>query len=237
MMGTGPWSAHSRSVTYRAIKTGAGLVMRQVNFPKAASKLVRQDIRPYLKAAGSKGIQHQWDYPLYALVRAQWPMVVVETGVLCGASSTAILRGLQDNMNTFSGGEGRLFSIDLPTHGSGKINQDGRFDGAGLENGQTPGCDIPEDLRSLWSLTLGDSMVVLPRLLDSIGPIDFFYHDSDHSYSVQMFEYEQAWAHLRGGGLLVSDDIDWTPAFKDFCEKVGRKPVRWFLDRKGVIEK
>lgn len=38
-----------------------------------------------------------------------------------------------------------------------------------------------------------------------------------HTYDLMTFEYETAWPHLKKGGLLLSDDADWSDAFKDFC--------------------
>jgi hypothetical protein len=57
-----------------------------------------------------------------------------------------------------------------------------------------------------------------------IEQIDIFYHDSDHSYVNQMLEYTLAWERIRTGGALVSDDVNWSNAFLDFCKKVGKAP-------------
>jgi predicted O-methyltransferase YrrM len=62
------------------------------------------------------------------------------------------------------------------------------------------------------------------RLVESLDSLDFFYHDSDHSYNHQMYEYSKVWPKLRAGGLLVSDDINWSNAFLDFCKSVSRTP-------------
>jgi predicted O-methyltransferase YrrM len=36
------------------------------------------------------------------------------------------------------------------------------------------------------------------------------------------FEYQLAWNYLKTGGLLVSDDIGWNSAFKDFADMQSR---------------
>ncbi len=143
------------------------------------------------------------DLELYLLVRGSAPGRVVETGVNRGRSTTAILRALAHN------GSGHLTSIDLPTNDpSGRVNSDGRADLAHVPPGLT-GCEIPEYLRPRWTLILGDAREELPKL----EGYDFFFHDSDHSYEHQRWEYWTATYNLTKGGILASDDINWSPAF------------------------
>jgi hypothetical protein len=40
------------------------------------------------------------------------------------------------------------------------------------------------------------------------------------------FEFTHAYAALRGGGVLISDDVNKNSAFFDFAREVERKPVR-----------
>ena len=122
---------------------------------------------------------------LYLLVRAAQPQVVVETGVLYGASSAAILAALERN------GQGELYSIDLgnPPH--------------------EPPHDffIPRRLQERWQLILGDSKDELPPLLDRLGTVDLFHHDSLHTDTHMRWEYATAWRHLSPQGVLSSDDV------------------------------
>ena len=55
------------------------------------------------------------------------------------------------------------------------------------------------------------------------GPWDLFLHDSDHDIFCQTFEYEFAWACLREGGCLLSDDTVWGghKAWDNFCFSKG----------------
>jgi predicted O-methyltransferase YrrM len=153
---------------------------------------------------------------LYVAVRLARPDVVVETGCFTGWDSAVLLQALHRN------GHGQLHSIDLPA-------VEGRFSQRGPRSGLPPetpiGFLVPEALKGRWSLTVGDVRDHLGGLLEDLGDIGLFYHDSDHGYEHMLWEYATAWPHLRSGGLLVSDDIAWNPAMWDFARRVGRHPV------------
>jgi predicted O-methyltransferase YrrM len=170
---------------------------------------------------------------LYYICRALKPRVVVETGVCNGFSSAFLLAALREN------GAGRLHSIDLPERAEREY-VDGTFwegkEGSVIPADAAPGWIVPPELTSDWNLVLGRSQEKLPPLLAELGRIDLFVHDSEHSYACMAFEFEAAFDHLRDGGVLASDDIDWNDAFDDFARRVGRRPVK--LTRQfGVIRK
>src|SRR5207245_10552503 len=85
-----------------------------------------------------------------------------------------------------------------------------------LPQGMPSGFAVPQRLRGRWDLRLGDAKVELPKLLEELGRVDFFHHDSMHTYEHMTFEYETVWPYLRAGGVLASDDVDWNDAFADF---------------------
>jgi predicted O-methyltransferase YrrM len=122
---------------------------------------------------------------LYLLVRAAKPQVVVETGVLYGASSGHMLAALAAN------GTGRLHSIDLGCSPS------------------EPSHDlfVHPDHRARWEYIVGDTRRELPLLLARLGRIDMFHHDSLHTFAHMTWEYETASAHLAPGGILASHDV------------------------------
>jgi predicted O-methyltransferase YrrM len=160
---------------------------------------------------------------LYTVVRTLRPQVAVETGVANGFSTAFLLQALDAN------GEGRLHSIDLPRE-VGRAYEPGTFyegEGrAGIPPGSEPGWLVPEQLRKRWTLILGRSQEELPPLLDRLGTIDFFMHDSEHSFDCMWFEFNAAWPRLREGGVLVSDDVNSTAAFARFAEQESRGPLR-----------
>jgi predicted O-methyltransferase YrrM len=159
---------------------------------------------------------------LYALVRKLRPRVAVETGVCNGFSTAFLLLGLERNE------AGELHSIDLPEV-VGADYRPGTFwegkQGAAIPPGKEPGWMIPAQLRECWSLTIGRSQDELPQLLDRLGEIDLFVHDSEHSYECMDFEFRTAWPALREGGALVADDWNWNDAFAELARDVDRTPI------------
>jgi predicted O-methyltransferase YrrM len=152
------------------------------------------------KALMYKSVEFSSIAMLYYLVRTAKPDVIIETGVWSGKTSWAILQALSDN------GKGHLTSIDLgvtETHGSKlPIDEIGGF--------------VPQNLRKYWKLELGDSKGLLPSILQKLGSIDMFYHDSNHTYEHMTFEFKTALTYIKKGGVICSDDINMNNAWVDF---------------------
>jgi predicted O-methyltransferase YrrM len=160
---------------------------------------------------------------LYAVLRTLRPEVAVETGVANGFSTAFSLLALAQN------GAGHLHSIDLPREVGREYDAGTFYEGegrAGIPPGADSGWLIPEELRQRWTLVPGKSQEALPPLLERLGTIDFFMHDSEHSFDCMWFEFNAAWPALRPGGVLVSDDVNSTEAFDRFVRQEGRSPVR-----------
>jgi predicted O-methyltransferase YrrM len=153
----------------------------------------------------------------YAAIRAFNPRIVVETGVASGVSTSYLLLALQKN------GGGSLHSIELG---------DPRY----LPPGKPPGWIVPDWLKSNWEVHIGDSRVLLPQLLQQLGPVDVFIHDSLHTYDHMLWEFRAAFPHIRPGGLLFSDDAAWNPAFPEFGAEVHAKRAR-ILRGVGFLQK
>ena len=167
--------------------------------------------------AQSEQLQRDFDADP-ALARAAWcavrhvaPRTVVETGVARGVTSRFLLEALEAN-----GPDGRLWSIDLPHPHTTRYDQ--------------LGSAVPERLKEeRWTIRLGTSAEQLPPLLDELGEIDMFVHDSLHTSRNVRFELESAWRVLRPGGVVLLDDIHTNLGFRSFVDAV--KPAFWVAGR------
>lgn len=135
----------------------------------------------------------------YAIVRVLVPNIVVETGVCYGVTSAYLLQALRSN------GGGQLHSLDLPP--------------LGRHGGDFVGRLVPTENRAQWTLHRGLSGKLLPPLLDRLGPIDMFVHDSLHTHRTMSREFALAWPALRPGGVLVADDIEGNTAFQELSRQ------------------
>jgi hypothetical protein len=140
---------------------------------------------------------------IWCLVRHLQPRKVVETGVAHGVTSRFILEALSRN------GDGHLWSIDLPP-----LERSWR---------QQVGMAVGDGHSDRWTYIKGSSRRHLPSLLDSLGQIDLFIHDSLHSDRNVLFELDRAWPTLGPNGAIVVDDIDANWAFRSFSQTVPRK--------------
>ena len=156
---------------------------------------------------------------LYVLVRTIKPMKVVETGVASGFSTFFLLKALERN------GSGQLWSIDMPNYTDVIASMKPHYkkcigsdpSGDRIPQGRNSGWLVPPLLRRHWHLISGVSSDTLPVLLDELGVIDLFLHDSEHTTENVSQELEKAWDHMSKGVLLV-DDANWNAAFSDFCQ-------------------
>jgi len=159
---------------------------------------------------------------LYSIVRALKPDVAVETGVCNGVSTAFLLLALKEN------GRGTLHSIDYPEIAGEDYAPDELWEGKGgavIPPGKESGWMIPDELKEGWDLRLGKSQDELPPLLEGLGEIDLFMHDSEHSYECMSFEFATAYPALREGGVLIADDITENAAMAEFAEAHGRAPI------------
>jgi Methyltransferase domain len=161
-----------------------------------------------------RGAYSGWDDADPGFARAAWCLTrhgaaraVVETGVARGLTSRVILEALSAN------GSGRLCSIDLPL-----AMQEPSAE-------RELGAAVSERLKRRWTLVRGSSRRRLPRLLEELGTIDLFVHDSRHSDRNVAFELTRAWGALRPGGFLLVDDVHHNHAFASCVKSFGMPPA------------
>lgn len=178
--------------------------IRRARLPTSLDALVNT---PPATALGKMGAPQEYLYHAVRLIR---PRLVVETGVYRGISTAFILAALADI------GSGQLVSIDRPS--TSYVNPEtGELDASPLFSGEEVGFAVPKELRSRWTLRIGDTRTVLQPLLNSLESIEMFVHDSEHTYEMMIWEFRTAEPHIKAGGLLASDDVGWNTAFDEFC--------------------
>lgn len=168
------------------------------------------------------------------LVRAAWCLIhhldarkVVETGVGHGLTSRFILKALAHRSDS------HLWSIDFPSPLHPEVHHQ-------------IGVAVDDADRDRWTYIKGQSRQRLPALLEKIGPIDLFVHDSRHTTDNVLFELRQAWAALRPGGAVLVDDIDTNNGFHQFlqiapyqrawaCEAEPIRPDLRRVNQKGIF--
>ena len=198
------------------LRSRAGRVLSRSNVQKLSEVEMEKTLQAVSPSRKPFKLLTRWHSFLYAITRVTNPSTVVETGVLYGYSSAAILAALEDN------GTGRLISVDLPVEQHRSVTVDGRHIQVGLSSRElSVGCAIPLALRSRWSLRLGNSLELLPSILVETGPISIFIHDSLHTYDHMTAEFRLGYDALNTGGVMASDDIGYNSAWSDFCNLKG----------------
>jgi len=140
-----------------------------------------------------------------SLCRAAWctvrhtcPEVVIETGVARGVTSRVVLEALQANER------GHLWSIDLPYPFDHSLHDQ-------------IGAAVSDACRARWSYLEGSSSRRLPPLIDEVGHVEVFIHDSLHTAKNTVFEMEQAASVMLPGGVMLVDDIALHKGFETFA--------------------
>ncbi len=141
---------------------------------------------------------------LYAYVMAKKPKFVVETGVANGLSTRILMKALEQ-----TGGE--LHSFDI----------------------RNESCSVYQGTGK-WTFHLVPTKNQKKFFSDLVAnwEIDLWFHDGDHSFMWQEFEYKLAFSKLASGGLLLSDDVDTSEAWIEFCEKIDLEHTCVFDSRK-----
>jgi predicted O-methyltransferase YrrM len=154
---------------------------------------------------------------LYWAVRKLQPKTIVQAGVCNGLSSAFMMLALAKN-----GPDGTLHVVDMPPvfdSTDDKWTIKGRLYGVVIPAGKTSGWIVPDAYRDRFEVLNGDAKLLLPGLLEKLGKIDMFYHDSDHTYEHMMFEFEEAKKYLNPHGIMMADDISWNASLWDFADQ------------------
>jgi hypothetical protein len=161
-----------------------------------------ESIEELSKNIESTGRSYYAQFPapldLFALVRLSRPQNLIESGVASGVSSTFLLLGIKANS------AGTLHSIDFPVFRKGSRGNQSWA----IPQGMSSGWAVPTKLRSRWDLRQGRSEDLLRPLLEEIGTLDLYCHDSPVGIRHFEFEMESIRKHLKPGSLVVADNTD-----------------------------
>jgi hypothetical protein len=146
---------------------------------------------------------------LYSLVCAINPNLVVETGVANGISTSAIMNALENSKNS-----GILHSFDVLSETSKAYKGSGKW--------------------QFHLLNAAKAHTQLKNRVQDLAKPTIWLHDSNHGYRWQKFEYLLAMKSLKKGGILISDDIDASPAWAELAGSVFRKSYIIFDSRKFI---
>ncbi len=123
------------------------------------------------------GIPREEGEALYTFIKEHNIKRVVETGIEYGFTSCYILAALPS--------DGKLISLEA-------------------QNAPHIGAVVPNEWRDKWQIVHGLSKAKLQELFLLNREIDLFFHDSDHNFEPQMFEYETAFPFVN---FIGSHDI------------------------------
>jgi predicted O-methyltransferase YrrM len=155
-------------------------------FKKEKRKWTNDPSSQYIPAGRDASVEFQ--FLLFALVLLNRPDRVLEIGVARGASSRALLTALELT------GKGKLVSIDFPFLLPNYKNEIGML--------------VPAKLRKKWSLHIGPSQLILPKLLKKESTFQLIVHDGAHSYNIQRKDLNCCIKALEPGGDIVCDDLN-----------------------------
>ena len=145
---------------------------------------------------------------IYSFIIKNHVTRVIETGVANGISTMVILQALK-----ITGGS--LYSFDIIPEVEHSVKNEGNN----------------------WYFNLlpqRNTMFSLVNQISKIGKCQLWIHDSNHGFSWQNFEFNLAYRNLTESGLLISDDIDSSPAWGYFSNEKKQNSIALFDQKKYI---
>ena len=137
----------------------------------------------------------------YAMIRAQRPAVVVETGLDKGLGTCVLAAALLRNQK--EGAPGKVYAVDI---------------------NPTAGWLVAPQYDEVVEFVFGNSHEALIKIEE---PIDMFVYDSDTSNRHEEGEYAVIGGRLRKGAIVLSLTTHHNTALMDFAEARGEKYFSW----------
>ncbi len=137
----------------------------------------------------------------YAMIRAQRPAVVVETGLDKGLGTCVLAAALLRNQK--EGAPGKVYAVDI---------------------NPAAGWLVAPQYDEVVEFVFGNSHEALIKIEE---PIDMFIYDSDRSSRHEEGEYSVIGGRLRKGAIVLSTTTHHNTALMDFAEARGEKYFSW----------
>jgi predicted O-methyltransferase YrrM len=199
MQRTGPFTTSAREIARATMGVNDGR-WNQIQKEFGALERTLTDRRDRLIRTFPEdfAVERETSLLLYGSTRLLKPRRILETGVADGVSTFFFLAALKEN------GSGHLHSVDI-----------------------SPNVGVLVERTPQWHLHIFDVGTIddeLAALFAREAPIDLFFHDSDHTFLAQLFEYETFLVHASNAALLISDDVDVSYGFDTFCRRHEMRP-------------
>lgn len=157
----------------------------------------------------------------YALIRKYKPENIILTGVYNGVLALGILTAINRNEH------GMLHSINQTDKNIEEYSEFFIRNGPSaadakstvLPDDRQAGWVIPDYLKQNWNHVTGNTTDFLPILVNDIENIDIFFHNSKHSQSQMLFEFQIIWEHLIPGGIMLSHHAGQNAAYNTFLDE------------------
>jgi predicted O-methyltransferase YrrM len=144
---------------------------------------------------------------LFSYIRVNKPQIVLETEVANGITTRVMMSALSEY-------GGHLHSFDILSEASSVYQGNGNW--------------------HFHLLSTRDAAKEINLVVEDIPEIDMWVHDSNHGSTWQEFEYRLAISKLSKSGILVSDDIDASPAWAKVSSEILKNPWAIFDARKVI---
>jgi hypothetical protein len=195
---------------YSLVESEPELSKDILNFVSESKNLYAEVVKHQPKVTAERwNAGNQLFSMLYSITCAKNPEIIVETGVANGISTNAIMRAL-----TKINSKGSLHSFDILA--------------------QCGDAYTGSDHWHFHLLPTKKTNKYLELIVDKLPRVDIWIHDSDHGYRWQKFEYLLALKLLNKNGILISDDVDASPAWGELAKTHFRKSYVLFDSTKFV---
>ncbi|MDO8432773.1 MAG: class I SAM-dependent methyltransferase [Candidatus Binatus sp.] len=208
-------AAFVAQITGKSYSEVSGYIAELENDKRLAAHILQVTSNSLLRSFADSSVRYARRLGWYAIVRANRPRVVIETGVDKGLGACVLTAAL--SRNSEEGYPGYYYGLD--------INPDAGYLLCG-------------EYQKFGEIVYGDSIETLKSFSE---PIDLFINDSDHSAGYEAAEYETISNKLSDDSIVLGDNAHLTTKLLEFADRTGReflyfqeKPLRHWYPGAGI---